>query len=224
MKSTLLALGACSLACSTPQLAVDKEFATHADVLHPEVKKDAESPKIAFGPFVVEYLAPVTSSTLKSPDHPPIANHRFAFELKDGAAEAWDVSCDVNMRWVGPDKGSSIQELNCDISNAGTSEGKLPYRMTVSGTGATLGLKTGSVIQGEPVLDIQSSHGDPGLSRAIGPLLGFDITHDNLLMGTVQTVEPLTIWIDNAGPQSLRSLTAACAVALAFYEKLSTST
>ena len=67
-------------------------------------------------------------------------------------------------------------------------------------------------------------HGAPRGSRSVGPLLGFDINLDNRPIGLVQIVDPLTIWIDKRFPEEMRTLAAACAVALSFYDEVGSST
>src|SRR5688572_33462500 len=108
LRSSLLL--AC-VGCATAQMPVDPELAANAEVLQPTLETDAKSSAVKIGAFTLEYLQPITSSTIRPLNQPPFSTHRFAFELKNQADEAWDVSCDVRIRWIDDDPDDSIREL-----------------------------------------------------------------------------------------------------------------
>src|SRR5688572_8991749 len=130
LRSSLL-LG-CFACATTPQMAVDPDLAANADVLQPKLEKDGKSSAMKLGSFTLDYLQPITSSTVRPLDGPPFSTHRFAFELKSTTDEAWIVSCDVRIRWIDDDPDDSVRELSCNVTN---SEGKLPHKLSISGTG-----------------------------------------------------------------------------------------
>lgn len=200
-------------------MTLDPDFAARAEAYRAQLEKDSKAPLMKLGPFTVETLEPVTSSKVVPLDRPPFATHRFSFELKDESEADWIVSCGVELRWISNETDNSIQELRCDLLD-GHSEGKLPYKLTVTGVGPALGLKSGELSLGRPLLDISSAHAEADPPSSIGQLLGFHIVQDHIVLGTVQTVSPVTIWIDRSKPVHLQSLAAACAVALAYYESM----
>ena len=198
-------------------MTVDPDFASRAEVIHATLGASAD--QIQLGSFTLASLSPVTTSKVTKEGQPPFAIHRFSFELKDGSDSDWVVACDVHMKWISPKADDSVQELVCSMIDS-SGEGGLPYHLSVTGLGPVLGLKTGSLSLNAQILDIASAHADAAPPRQVGKRLGFEISHANRILGSVQTVNPVTIWIDRRGPEHLRSLAAACAVALAFYEHM----